>query len=120
MEETTIEFRITPLGFVALAVLVFALLSSCHAQVASGGQQGVYTNTVQIADHPQHADQHDLRQEVSLLGSNGVSSAHGERPLWEFGSEKAETPLGDVARYYRKLALYGTEKARIRWEKQGE
>jgi hypothetical protein len=102
-----------------LAVL-FLATAAAHAQYSSG-QQAAYTNTVQMPEHPQHADQHDLRPEVSLLGSNGTTTAHGERPLWDFPDDRVPgKPLGDVAREYRKLALYGTEKARIRWEQQGQ
>jgi hypothetical protein len=57
---------------------------------------------LEMADHVQHASQHAMAQETSLLGNSSYAYAQGERPLWEFPSDKQETPLGDVARAYRK------------------
>jgi hypothetical protein len=57
---------------------------------------------MQISDHVQHATEHAMGQESSLLGSSAYTYAQGERPLWEFGTDKHETPLGDVARAFRK------------------
>ena len=59
-----------------------------------------------------------MSSETTLVGGGSITVASGEQPLWQFGSDKVEEPLGDVARRYR---LYdGREKARIRWEAQGE
>lgn len=67
---------------------------------------GVLTGTpqpMQMSEHPQHASQHSMAQESNLFGSNPYSYAKGEQPLSEFGSgPRYETPLGDVARAYRK------------------
>jgi hypothetical protein len=103
--------------------LVFLLLMSISAfgQLAGGGgQQGPVSNPYPVYEHPQHADRHDMAAEQSLVGGGSITTAHGERPLWECADLKPERPLGDVAREYRKLALYGTEKARIHWEQQGK
>ena len=46
----------------------------------------------------QHASQHEMTAEQSILGTNSNPSAHGERPLWEFATPRVEKPLGDIAR----------------------
>ena len=70
-------------------------------------------------DHPQHAEQHAMANEHSLVGGGAYSYAQGERPLWEFGSSApALTPLGDVARAARKEKL-AVKKAEFVFEKQG-
>jgi hypothetical protein len=106
-------------GFAVLLVLfLFMTAMFSHAQIGGSAVQPVNGPTYSVPDHPQHAAQHDLRPEVSLLGGGSVTYAQGERPLWEFGSDRVEVPLGDIARKYR---LYdGREKARIRWEQQGQ
>src|SRR5580658_4453157 len=102
-------------GFVVLLVLfLFVGGLMAHGQAVGSSVQPVVGPTYSVPDHPMHAEQHDLRPEVSLIGGNAYTYAQGERPLWEFGSDRVERPLGDVAREYR---LYdGREKARIRWE----
>jgi hypothetical protein len=55
-----------------------------------------------VASHPGHATQQNMLSEQSLLGTSTNISAHGERPLWEFGPKKVAGPLGDIARAYRK------------------
>jgi hypothetical protein len=55
-----------------------------------------------VPDHPQHASQHEMREEHSLLSGSSYSYAQGERPLWEFGDVKQPVPLGDIARAARK------------------
>jgi hypothetical protein len=55
-----------------------------------------------MTDHPQRAETHAMASYDNLRGSSAYSSEHGERPLWEFPSEKHETPLGDIARAYRR------------------
>lgn len=57
---------------------------------------------VYIPDHPQHASQHSMAAEQSVLETNCNISAHGERPLWEFASPRVERPLGDIARELRR------------------
>lgn len=55
-----------------------------------------------MTEHPQHASQHSLAQETTLLETSTYSFAKGEVPLSELGSIEYETPLGDVARAFRK------------------
>lgn len=87
-------------------MLAVFMLFACaaFAQTASVGvQPNMNGGSYQPYSNPQHASQHDLATSQSLLGDGGSTSAHGERPLWEFGSPLPEpTPLGDVARAFRK------------------
>jgi len=58
---------------------------------------------IQMTDHPMHAAEHDMRQEVSLLSSNSpYTYAQGEVPLAELGSPTYQVPLGEVARENRR------------------
>jgi hypothetical protein len=86
------------------------------------GQVSVLSNEISVfhvTEHPQHAEAHALAPELSLVGGGSVSYAQGERPLWEFGPVSAPpTPLGDVARAFRKEKL-DFKKAEIVFEKQG-
>jgi hypothetical protein len=88
------------------------------------GQGSVLSNQPQIfsiPDHPQHADHSSLACEHPLVGGGEgtYTYAHGELPLWEFGSPNpAPAPLGDVARAYRKEKI-AARKAETVLEKQG-
>lgn len=105
-------------GFVVLIVLflfVTGLLS--HAQIGGSSVQPVNGPTYSVPDHPMHASQGDLRPETSLLGSNGVTTARGERPMSDFPDHTVPKPLGDVAREYREEHAKA-EKATIHWNQQ--
>jgi hypothetical protein len=86
--------------------LALCFLCLLCATAAFGQTAPVISSTVQptsVPDHPQHASQHAMAEESSLLYSNPYSYAQGERPLSEFVSAPTpETPLGDIARAYRK------------------
>jgi hypothetical protein len=101
---------------VTLFALFFLVAGSAFGQV------GVISNEVsmlQMPDHAQHAEAHAMASEHSLVGGGSISYAQGERPLWEFGPVSAPpTPLGDVARAFRKENL-AIKKAKIVFEKQG-
>jgi hypothetical protein len=93
--------------------------------VAAFGQasipSAVNVQPLYIQDSPRHADMTALADEHFLVGGmpGGTSSAHGERPLWEFGPvSEPSAPLGDVAREYRKQKM-DAPRARIVFEKQG-
>ncbi len=74
---------------------------------------------LQLPDHPQHAELHDMAPERPIVGGGAYTVEHGERPLWDFGLMSVDPlPLGDVARAYRKQRLAG-KKAEIVLEKQG-
>lgn len=99
-----------------LAILSTAAFGQ-YGGLAGTTVQPVTGPTYSVPDHPAHASQGDLRPETSLLGNNNVTTAHGERPLYEFGTLKVEPSLGDVARAYRELHAKA-EKATIVFEKQ--
>jgi hypothetical protein len=102
-----------------MKITLFALFVLC-ATGAFG--QSVLSSQPQFnepASHPEHAEAHALAAEHSLVGGGTYTYARGERPLWEFGSPLPEpTPLGDVARSYRK-EKQSAKKAEIVLEKQG-
>jgi hypothetical protein len=104
-----------------MKITLFLLFILCTA--AAFGQAGVFAlssqpQVVQSASHPLHAELHEMATESPLVGGGGYSYAQGERPLWEFGPVSQPTPLGDVARAYRKEKL-AAKKAEIVLEKQG-
>ncbi|MFI5109841.1 MAG: hypothetical protein ACHP78_13480 [Terriglobales bacterium] len=76
------------------------------------------TSTWTAPDHSLHASRHGLGTEYDLRESGGVTMARGELPAWEVISLTEETPLGDVARDYRKEHA-AAQKARIVWEQVG-
>jgi len=86
---------------IAIVTICFLCATAAFAQVG----QSALSNTPQpmvMIDHPQRASVHAMADETSLLGCSAYSYAQGEQPLWEFGSDKHEVPLGDVARAYRQ------------------
>ncbi len=109
-----------------MKITLFVLFFLCTATATAFGQTGVgvLSNQPQIvspADHPLHAEYRDLASEHPLVGGGSATYtyAQGERPLWEFGSPNPEpTPLGDVARAYRKEKV-AIKKAEKVFEKQG-
>lgn len=102
-----------------LFALFILCAASAFAQVGSSVSSQV--QPLAMADHPQHAELHDMGQERPLVGgrTDTYTYAQGERPLWEFGPVgPPPTPLGDVARAYRKEKM-AAKKAEIIFEKQG-
>ncbi|HVI08785.1 MAG TPA: hypothetical protein VND65_10870 [Candidatus Binatia bacterium] len=90
------------------------------ASAALGQNISVLSNQPQptvLPEHPLHAAEHSMGTEVSLLSTSSYSYAKGEQPLSEYGSLPYETPLGDVARAYRKEHV-GAPKAAKVLEKQ--
>jgi hypothetical protein len=84
---------------------LFALLLLCSsAALAQNGT--VLSNNPQPFTPPDdralHASEHDMGVEVSLFGTSKISYAKGEVPLAELASPVYHTPLGDIAREYRK------------------
>lgn len=86
--------------------LSFILLCLLCATAAFGQTAAVLPNNVQpvqMVDHPQHASQHEMATPQDILEHSDYTYAKGERPLSEFGMSPTQpTPLGDVARAYRK------------------
>jgi hypothetical protein len=85
---------------------IFALLFLCASVAAFGQTASVLSNNPQHIvmpdDRPQHAAEHSMATESSLLSSGTISWAKGEVPLAELASPMYHTPLGDIARAYRK------------------
>ena len=86
---------------------IFALCFLCCLGVtaASGQTASVLSNYAQpvvLPEHPLHASEHAMGTETSLLGTSTYGYAKGEVPLVELGTLPYETPLGDIARAYRK------------------
>jgi hypothetical protein len=86
---------------VAISFLCFLCATTAFAQYAP-----VLSNVpapIQMQDHPQHASEHAMALESSLLSSNSpYSSEHGEVPLADLASPMYHTPLGDIARANKK------------------
>ena len=107
-----------------MKITIFLLLILCTAAVfgqTSAGSVSSQPQMVTVPDHPLHAELHALGTERPLVGggSDTYTYAQGERPLWEFGPvSQPPTPLGDVARAYRKEKV-AAKKAEIIFEKQG-
>ncbi|MGC1372804.1 MAG: hypothetical protein WA824_11765 [Candidatus Sulfotelmatobacter sp.] len=84
---------------------VFCISFFLCATVAFAQTAPVLSNNPQpviMMDHAQHASQHPMATETSLLDASVYGYAKGEVPLSELGSIAYETPLGDVARAFRK------------------
>ena len=104
---------------ITLFALFILCTSAAFGQVASSVTS--QAQPLQMAGNVQRAEQHDLAAERPLVGSTGATYtyAQGERPLWEFGPmAPPPTPLGDVARAFRKEKT-AAKKAEIILEKQG-
>jgi hypothetical protein len=102
---------------ITLFALFLLVTASAFGQIS--GPISSEAHMTQFPDHPQHADQHAMACEHSLVGGGSITTAQGERPLWEFGPvSPPPTPLGDVARAFRKEKL-AFKKADIVFEKQG-
>ena len=96
-------------------IVTFALC--CLCATAAFGQVGSALSNVSapvsIPDHPQHASAHVMGEESNLLGSSAYSYGQGEQPLWEFETDRHDTPLGDVARAFRKGHVLDKKAAKI-------
>ena len=76
------------------------------------------TSTWTAPDHSLRAWRHVLGSEQDLREIGGITMAQGELPAWEVYSPAERTPLGDVARDYRKEHA-AAKQARIVWEQIG-
>jgi len=104
-----------------MKITLFVLFILCTA--AAFGQTGVsvLSNQPQVIESPSHplrAAIHDMATETPLVGGGTYTYAQGERPLWEFGPVSQPTPLGDIARAFRK-EKQSAKKAEIVLDKQG-
>ena len=81
-----------------LIALLFATSLAWGQSVAPATQ-----NAIQMNGNPQHASQHSLGTEQSLLPSNSVTSAAGVLPLSDFSATpEPYVSLGQVAKEYRE------------------
>jgi hypothetical protein len=88
-----------------MKTILCTLCFLCASAVAFSQVGGILSNEsqpVRMEGHVQHASQHPMAEESSLLSSNSYTYAKGEVPLVELASPIYQTPLGDVARAYRK------------------
>jgi hypothetical protein len=100
-----------------IAVFFLCLLAAASAAAQNASAISAQTQPLRMAENPQHASQHEMAPEQSLLQRSAYYYAQGERPLWEFGPITQPVPLGDVARAYRaEHAL--ARKAQVILEKQ--
>ena len=83
-------------------IIVLCLLSASGAFAQSASVLSGAAVPIVMVEHPQHAAEHAMAQETSLLSTSSYSYAKGEVPLAELGSLPYEIPLGDVARAYRR------------------
>jgi len=112
----SIELTLKPMKLLLVGAVVLC-------SVAAFGQAGSLSSqvtVVSIPDHPMHASLTAMACERPLVGGapDAYAYAQGERPLWEFGPVSQPTPLGDVARAYRKEKVVAKKPA-IVFEKQG-
>jgi hypothetical protein len=96
-------------------VIVLCLLCAIAAFAQSAP---ILSNTpapVVMYEHPQHAAEHAMAQETSLLGGSfsPYTYAKGEVPLADLGSLPYETPLGDIARAYRREHIDAPKAAKV-------
>jgi hypothetical protein len=112
------EIGITTMKTTLLVLVMIFCAATAFGQV--GGVISSQPVVITIPDHPQHAGYQSMASEKPLVGgsSDTYSYAQGERPLWEFGPVSEPTPLGDVARAYRK-EKQASKKAEFVLEKQG-
>ncbi len=100
-----------------MKTIVFAILLAC-ATAALGQTAGVLSSQPQILvipDNPRHAQHTPMAQEQNLWGNESpYTYAKGEVPLSDFAMASQATPLGDVARSYRKEHV-SAKKATIVW-----
>lgn len=86
-------------------IFTLGILCILCAGTALGQNAAVLQNTpqpLQMSDHTQRATEHALARETTLLSTNPYGYAKGEVPLSDLASPTYSTPLGDVARAYRK------------------
>jgi hypothetical protein len=94
------------------AVCFLGCLSTTAAFSQSAAVLSSNPQPMQMAEHSEHASQHAMAQETTLLDTSAYAYAKGEVPLSELGSIPREIPLGDVARALRKQrAMKGAPKA---------
>jgi hypothetical protein len=114
-----VDFAPAKTGELETMKLTFVLLCLLCASAAFGQAvlaQPSYAQPLVMADHPQHASQHELAQPQDLFEHSGYTYAKGELPLSDFVHPSEPEPLGDIARAYRKEHA-SVKKAEVVFEK---
>src|SRR4029077_2992230 len=100
-------------------IFILCLVCAVSAVAQNGAVLSGQPQPIRMCENPQHATQHDLATEQSLLAQPAYHYERGERPLWEFGPVSQPVPLGDVARAYRTQHTLA-KKAEVSLEKQNQ
>jgi hypothetical protein len=81
---------------------IFSFVLLCS--IAAFGQSTISSEPypIHVAEHIQHASQHAVAQEQSLLNNGGVTTASGERKASDVTTRRDEVSLGEAAREIRK------------------
>lgn len=85
-----------------LFAVCIATTAVLPAQNVAASMANARPELLVLPDSPQTASQMPMAVERSLFEHGGSLSARGERPLWEVMPEVPHTPLGDIAREFRK------------------
>lgn len=85
-----------------LLVVCVGSTAFLHAQNIASSMANSRPQLLILPDTPQQAMQMPMAVEHSLFEHGGSMSARGERPLWEVMPAVPHTPLGDIAREFRK------------------
>jgi hypothetical protein len=96
----------------ALRFLCFLCAATAFSQTAT--VLSANPQPMQMTEHAEHASQHAMGQETTLLDTSVYTYAKGEVPLFDLGSIEYETPLGDVARAFRKERALSTAPKAVR------
>ena len=99
-------------------IFVLCLFCAASAAAQTAGAISGQVQPLRMCENPQHASQHEMATEQSLLPP--TSTYHfekGELPLSEVGTFTQPIPLGDIARAYRAEHSLA-KKAEVTLEKQ--
>ena len=97
-------------------IFVFCFLCVLSVTSAFGQNAPLLTGNaqpLQMYEHPQRASEHTMAQESTLLSTTAYGYAKGEVPLVELGTLQYQTPLGDVARAYRREHVSAPKAAKV-------
>jgi len=104
------------LEVIAMKTALFVMCLLCTTAALGQASAAPSLQSLQFASHAQAASPQPMAQERSLLeGAGSVTTAHGERPLWEVAPVIHEIPLGDAARIQKKEHAK-VKKAKVVWE----
>jgi len=101
-----------------LAIGLFFLMFAVSAFGQTAGYLSSQPAPAHFQENPQHATNHDMAPEQSLLscGANPYHYEQGEQPVWQFGELPRMQPLGDIARAVRRERMTSMKQAEVVWE----